>query len=545
MPTSFVPGQISAGHDCAHDQKCESLPVSEPIHPMFDPANLSDQEASRLRNLEALVAAGIEPYPARVKRTHTIADARDLFDRDEAGDAPLTVTGRIKRIRIMGKMSFADLEDGTGSIQMVLRKDSLPANFYDDVWKKLIDLGDFIGATGPLVVTKTGELSVDVRAVQFLAKALKPMPDKWHGVRDQEKRYRRRYIDLLANPPVRDIFRTRAAIVRALRDFLDSEGFLEVETPILQPLYGGAAARPFVTHHNQLHQDLYLRISFELYLKRLIVGGYDRVYEIGRDFRNEGVSFKHNPEFTQLEFYEAYADYQDVMRRTEEMVAFVARQVTGGTTITWGEHTVDLTPPWRRLPLRQAILDATDIDYEAYPDAESLAAEMRRLGHDPDPRSNWGKLVDSLMAKHVEPHLIQPTFLTDYPLDVSPLAKGSPDDSRLVERFEGFMVGMEVCNAFSELNDPIDQLRRFIDEAYRARHGDEEAHPIDEDYVEALSYGMPPTGGFGMGVDRLTMILTDTDTIREVILFPHLRTVRDGGGDEEDDGDSEEVPSAQ
>ena len=294
-----------------------------------------------------------------------------------------------------------------------------------------------------------------------------------------------------------------------------------------------------------MHQDLYLRISFELYLKRLIVGGYDRVYEIGRDFRNEGVSFKHNPEFTQLEFYEAYADYQDVMRRTEEMVAYVARQVTGGTTITWGEHTVDLTPPWRRLPLRQAILDATDIDYEAYPDAESLAAEMRRLGHDPDPRSNWGKLVDSLMAKHVEPHLIQPTFLTDYPLDVSPLAKGSPDDSRLVERFEGFMVGMEVCNAFSELNDPIDQLRRFIDEAYRARHGDEEAHPIDEDYVEALSYGMPPTGGFGMGVDRLTMILTDTDTIREVILFPHLRTVRDGGGDEEDDGDNEEVPSAQ
>ncbi len=543
MPNPFVPGQISAGHDCAHDQKCESLPVSEPIHPIFDPANLTDQEVSRLRNLEALAAAGIDPYPARVKRTHTVADARALFDRGEAGDAPVTVTGRIKRMRIMGKMSFADLEDGTGSIQMVLRKDSLPANFYDDVWKKLIDLGDFVGATGPLVVTKTGELSVDVREVQFLSKALKPMPDKWHGVRDQEKRYRRRYVDLLANPPVRDIFRTRAAIVRALRDFLDAEGFLEVETPILQPLYGGAAARPFVTHHNQLHQDLYLRISFELYLKRLIVGGYDRVYEIGRDFRNEGVSFKHNPEFTQLEFYEAYADYQDVMRRTEEMVAYVARQVTGGTTITWQGHTVDLTPPWRRLPLREAILDATDIDYEAYPDAESLAAEMRRLGHDPDPRSNWGKLVDSLMAKHVEPHLIQPTFLTDYPLDVSPLAKGSPDDPRLVERFEGFMVGMEVCNAFSELNDPIDQLRRFIDEAYRARHGDEEAHPVDEDYIEALSYGMPPTGGFGMGVDRLTMILTDTDTIREVILFPHLRTIREGG--EEDEGAGDEVPSAQ
>ncbi|MCB9114229.1 MAG: lysine--tRNA ligase [Caldilinea sp.] len=517
--------------------------MSESIHPIFEPANLSDQERSRLHNLEALVAAGIEPYPARVKRTHTVADARALFERGDAGEDAVTVTGRIKRMRIMGKMSFADLEDGTGSIQLVLRKDSLPANFYDDVWKKLIDLGDFVGATGPLVVTKTGELSVDVREVQFLSKALKPMPDKWHGVRDQEKRYRRRYVDLLANPPVRDIFRTRAVIVRALRDFLDGEGFLEVETPILQPLYGGAAARPFVTHHNQLHQDLYLRISFELYLKRLIVGGYDRVYEIGRDFRNEGVSFKHNPEFTQLEFYEAYADYQDVMRRTEEMVAHVARQVTGGTTITWQGHTVDLTPPWRRLPLREAILEATDIDYEAYPDAESLAAEMRRLGHDPDPRSNWGKLVDSLMAKHVEPHLIQPTFLTDYPLDVSPLAKGSPDDPRLVERFEGFMVGMEICNAFSELNDPIDQLRRFIDEAYRARHGDEEAHPVDEDYIEALSYGMPPTGGFGMGVDRLTMILTDTDTIREVILFPHLRTIREGG--EEEEGAGEDVPSAQ
>ncbi len=543
MRSDFVPGRVSAGHTYAHDQKCEGMRVSEPIHPVFDPANLSDQEVSRLRNLEALAAAGIDPYPARVKRTHTIADARALFDRGDAGDEAVTVTGRIKRMRIMGKMSFADLEDGTGSIQLVLRKDSLPANFYDDVWKKLIDLGDFVGATGALVVTKTGELSVDVREVQFLSKALKPMPDKWHGVRDQEKRYRRRYVDLLANPPVRDIFRTRAAIVRALRDFLDGKGFLEVETPILQPLYGGAAARPFVTHHNQLHQDLYLRISFELYLKRLIVGGYDRVYEIGRDFRNEGVSFKHNPEFTQLEFYEAYADYQDVMRRTEEMVAHVARQVTGGTTITWQGHTVDLTPPWRRLPLREAILDATDIDYEAYPDAESLAAEMRRLGHDPDPRSNWGKLVDSLMAKHVEPHLIQPTFLTDYPLDVSPLAKGSPDDPRLVERFEGFMVGMEICNAFSELNDPIDQLRRFIDEAYRARHGDEEAHPVDEDYIEALSYGMPPTGGFGMGVDRLTMILTDTDTIREVILFPHLRTIREGG--EEDEGAGDEVPSAQ
>jgi len=499
---------------------------------MFDPANLSDQEQARVNNRRGLIEANIDPFPSRVARTHTVAEARDLYDAGESGDRQVTVTGRIKRMRVMGKMSFADLEDGTGTLQIVLRKDNLPENVYEDIWKKLVDLGDFVGAAGPLFQTKTGELSVEVHGLQYLSKALKPMPDKWHGVRDQETRYRRRYVDLMANPPVRDIFRTRAAIVRALREYLDGQDFLEVETPILQPIYGGAAARPFVTHHNQLHQDLYLRISFELYLKRLIVGGYDRVYEIGRDFRNEGVSFKHNPEFTQLEFYEAYADYHAVMRRTEEMVAHVAKKVMGGYMLTWQGHDIDLQPPWRRIPLRQAILEATGIDYEAFPDAESLAAAMRQNGHAPDPKSNWGKLVDSLMAKHVEPHLIQPTFLIDYPRDVSPLAKGSPDDPRQVERFEGFMAGMELCNAFSELNDPIDQLQRFVDENYRARHGDEEAHPIDEDYIEALSYGMPPTGGFGMGVDRLTMLFTDKETIREVILFPHLRSVRDEAGEE-------------
>jgi lysyl-tRNA synthetase class 2 len=509
------------------------------MHPLFDPANLGDQEAARLENLRGLQAAGFDPYPARVRRTHTVAQARDLYDSGGAGEQEVTVTGRIKRMRIMGKMSFADLEDGTGTIQIVLRKDNLPDGLYDEVWRKLVDLGDFVGVTGPLFVTKTNELSVEVHGLQFLSKALKPMPDKWHGVRDQEKRYRQRYVDLLANQPVREIFRTRAAIIRALREYLDGEDFLEVETPILQPIYGGAAARPFVTHHNQLHQELYLRISFELYLKRLIVGGFDRVYEIGRDFRNEGVSFKHNPEFTQLEFYEAYADYQDIMHRTEQMVAYVAQKITGGYMITWQGHDIDLRPPWKRIPLRQAILEATDIDYEAFGDAESLAAEMRRLGHDPDPRSNWGKLVDSLMAKHVEPYLIQPTFLTDYPRDVSPLAKGSPEDARLVERFEGFMGGLEVCNAFSELNDPIDQLQRFVDENYRARHGDEEAHPIDEDYIRALAYGMPPTGGFGMGIDRLTMLFTDKDTIREVILFPHLRTVRESGEEEDQAAEGE------
>ncbi len=507
----------------------------------FNPKKLSDQEQARLSNLAALRDAGIEPYPARVKRTHTIAEARALYEEGQAEERLVTVTGRLKRIRVMGKMSFADLEDGTGQIQLVIKRDSLPEGWYNTVWKKLIDLGDFVGATGALIVTKTGELSVDVESMQFLSKALKPMPDKWHGVKDPETRYRRRYVDLLANPDVREIFRIRSAVMRALREYLDGEGFLEVETPILQPIYGGAAARPFVTHHNQLHQDLYLRISFELYLKRLLVGGYDRIYEIGRDFRNEGVSFKHNPEFTQLEFYEAYADYYDVMRRTEEMIAHAARQATGGLTIEWQGHTIDLTPPWTRLPLRQAILDATGIDYEAYPDAKSLAEAMRAIGHEPDPRSSWGKLVDSLMAKHVEPNLIQPTFLIDYPRDVSPLAKASDEDPRQVERFEGFVAGMELCNAFSELNDPIDQLQRFVDENYRAAHGDDEAHPIDLDYIEALSYGMPPAGGFGMGVDRLTMLFTDRDTIREVLLFPHLRA----GGEAKEEAKSQDEAQSE
>lgn len=499
---------------------------------LFDPSNLTDQEQARLTNLRGLIAAGIDPYPARVHRTHTVAAARALYESG-AGDAVVTVTGRLKRIRIMGKMSFADLEDGTGSIQVLLRRDTLPEGFYDDIWKKLIDLGDFIGATGKLTITKTGEVSVDATSIQFLSKMLKPMPDKWHGVRDRETRYRRRYVDLIANPEVRDLFRMRAAIIRAIRQYFDNEDFLEVETPILQPIYGGAAAKPFVTHHNQLHQDLYLRISFELYLKRLTVGGFDRVYEIGRDFRNEGVSFKHNPEFTQLEFYEAYTDYEGVMRRTEEMIAYVAQQVTGGNSISFQGHTIDLKPPWKRIPLRQAILDACDIDYEQFPDAQSLAQAMRSIGLSPDPEATWGKLVDSLMGRFVEPNLIQPTFLIDYPLDISPLAKGSPDDARLVERFEGFIGGMEFCNAFSELNNPIDQLQRFVDENYRARHGDDEAHPIDVDYIEALSFGLPPTGGFGMGVDRLTMIFTDRETIREVILFPHLRSHKDEPEDDE------------
>lgn len=508
--------------------------MTDSAHNLFDPNNLSDQEQARLNNLQKLLDAGITPFPARVQRTHTIAEARALYESGEAGEQPVSVAGRLKRIRVMGKISFADLEDSTGQVQVLVRRDAVGEQWYNEIWKGAIDLGDFISATGPIGVTKTGEVSVEAQSVQFLSKALKPMPDKWHGVRDVELRYRRRYVDLLANTEVREIFRKRAAVVRGLREYLDNEGFLEVETPILQPIYGGAAAKPFVTHHNQLHQDLYLRISFELYLKRLLVGGLDRVYEIGRDFRNEGVSFKHNPEFTMLEFYEAYADYADIMRRTEQMIAQVAERVNGSLQLTWQGHQIDLTPPWRRIPLRQAILEAADIDYEAFPDAESLGQEMRRHGIEVDPKLPWGKLVDKLLSQFVEPNLIQPTFLIDYPRDVSPLAKGSPENPRMVERFEGFMAGMEICNAFSEINDPIDQLQRFLDESYHADQ-DEEAHPVDVDYIEALSYGMPPAGGFGLGIDRLTMLLTDRDTIREVILFPHLRSQKEENDEEEDD----------
>ncbi|MFN8443602.1 MAG: lysine--tRNA ligase [Caldilineaceae bacterium] len=495
-------------------------------HPLFDPANLTDQEQERIKKLQGLVEAGIDPYPPRARRTHTIAQARAAYEQNSDAEHIVSVTGRLRSNRDMGKLSFADLEDGTGRIQVLVKRDAMPEGWYANIWKKLVDLGDFVGFTGKLFVTRTGELTVEASDFQYLSKTLKPMPDKWHGVTDPEKRFRRRYVDLIANAEVRDLFRTRAKIVSAIREYFDSNDFLEVETPILQPIYGGAAARPFVTHHNQLKQDLYLRISFELYLKRLIAGGFDRVYEIGRDFRNEGVSFKHNPEFTMLEFYEAYADYQDVMKRTEDVVAHVAKKLTGGYKLQWGGHEIDVTPPWTRITLRNAILDASDIDYEAFPDAEALSNEMKRNKIDHDPKLPWGKLVDKLLSQFVEPNLIQPTFLIDYPRDVSPLSKGSPDDPRLVERFEGFMCGMEICNAFSEINDPQDQLQRFIDENYRAAQ-DEEAHPVDEDYIEALSYGMPPTGGFGMGIDRLTMLMTGKDTIREVILFPHLRSVKE------------------
>jgi lysyl-tRNA synthetase class 2 len=485
---------------------------------------LSDLELERLGKVERLRARGVEPYPPRVERTHTTAEAIAAYGAAEPGQASIaaTVTGRMVLFRAMGKASFAHLEDGAGRLQLYFRRDEVGDEAYQ-MLQKDIDLGDFLEATGAMFRTKTGEVSLRVASFRLIAKAITPPPEKWHGLKDVETRYRQRYADLLSNPEAREVFRTRARIISALRRFLDEHGFLEVETPILQPLYGGAAARPFVTHHNQLHQDLYLRISFELYLKRLLVGMVDRVYEIGRDFRNEGVSFKNNPEFTMLEFYAAYFDYNDVMKLTEEMVAYVAGQVLGTTRIQSGGVTIELAPPWLRIPMREAVLEMTGIDYMQYLDAGSLRTAIRsRGGHAPDD-ATWGKLIDGLMGDFVEPKLIQPTILYDYPRDISPFAKRKPGDDFHVERFEFFINGVEMGNAFTELNDPVDQEQRFLDMARLYGAEDEESHPLDEDYLRAMRYGMPPNGGFGMGVDRLAMLFTGKESIREVILFPHLR----------------------
>lgn len=497
---------------------------------------LGDQEQQRQLKLERLRAAGIDPYPPRTGRTHTTAEAiaalealHQSAEPETAEPIVVTVVGRLVSSRIMGKTSFAHIEDDSGRIQLYLRHDVLGEQPYT-LFKQDLDLGDFVEATGQAFFTRTGEPSIRVENLRVLAKALRPLPvvkekdgQIFDAFSDKEQRYRQRYVDLAVNPDVREIFRIRARIISAIRRFLDERGFLEVETPVLQPLYGGAAARPFETYHNQLKQKLYLRISDELYLKRLIVGGFERVYEIGRDFRNEGVSYKHNPEFTQIEFYAAYADYHDVMSLTEEMVAYAAQEALGTCKITRDGHEIDLTPPWRRRKLRDAIREITGIDYADHPDAESLYQAIVQMGGTPERKAQWGKLIDPTLINYVEAKLIQPTFLYDYPLEVSPLAKRKPGEPDTVERFEFFIGGTELGNAFSEINDPLDQRERFLATSKALAQGDEEAHPLDEDYVTALSYGMPPTGGFGMGIDRLTMLFAGKESLREVILFPHLR----------------------
>ena len=494
-------------------------------------------EKIRLEKIEELRQEGVEPYPTRAERTHTSAQAIAEFEKGEkeGKEVKATLAGRIRATRAMGKITFAHIEDGAGRIQLFLRMNELGQERVD-YFSKMFDIGDFIQASGVMMRTRTGEATLHVHDFKMLAKAVSPLPAakdevteagetvRHAALEDPELRARQRYADLAVNAEVRETFRKRAAIVRGLRGFLDDHGFLEVETPILQPIYGGAAAKPFTTHHNQLKQDLFLRISFELYLKRLLVGNLERVYEIGRDFRNEGVSFKHNPEFTQLEFYWAYADYLQVMELTEQMVSSVCQQVNGSMKVTYQEHEIDFTPPWSRLSMRDGILKASQIDISEYPTAESLYQAIIKTGAQPDPKATRGKLIDFLLSEFLEPTLVQPTFLFDYPRDISPLAKSKPGEPLTVERFEGYVAGFELCNAFTELNDPLDQEQRFLEMGRDYTAEDEEQHPMDEDYLRAMRYGMPPCGGFGMGVDRLTMLLTDKHSIREVLLFPHLRS---------------------
>jgi lysyl-tRNA synthetase, class II len=478
----------------------------------------------KLDKMTALRTAGIEPYPYGYHRTHTAKQAVEVVEANketlQTQEFKVNVAGRIMSKRGMGKTAFMDLRDGSGKIQLFFRINNLNEK-YEQI--KDIDIGDIVGAQGKLFVTRTGEPTIEVQDFTLLAKAIQPLPEKWHGLVDVEKRYRQRYIDLISNPDVKKIFEIRSKTISAVRDFLNKRGFMEVETPVLQPEAGGASAKPFITHYNALDRDFYLRIALELHLKRLIIGGFDKVYEMGHVFRNEGIDFKHNPEYTLLETYEAYADYQDVMKMVENMISSVCQQVLGTMKVEYNGQTIDFTPPWKRLEMHQAVIQYADLDYDQYPDTESLKAEMTRRGMQFDPNKERGKLIDELVSTYVDPNLIQPTFLYDYPIELSPLAKKKPGSDRVVERFEPYAGGMEIGNAFTELNDPIDQRQRFMKQMEERARGDEEAPKIDEDFVLAMEHGMPPTGGLGIGIDRVIMLFTNQTSIREVILFPALK----------------------
>lgn len=489
-------------------------------HPLPNPLPTEGEGTDRLREqrlekLERIRQSGLNPWPTRFERSHTTAEARAAFSSNDV-QTPARMAGRLTAFRDLGGMSFARLQDGAGKLQLSFHKEDSEARYE---WLRELDIGDFVGVDGYLWQTKRGEVTLRVESVELLAKSLRPLPEKWHGLQDPEKRYRQRYLDLISNDEVKAVFEKRTRIMRSLRAFLDERGFLEVETPALQPLYGGAAARPFVTHHNALDRELFLRISDELYLKRLIIGGFDMVYEVSKDFRNEGIDVRHNPEFTMLELYQAYADLGDVMALTEKLIRTLALEVTDGGRVRYGELDLDYGPAFGRITVREAVQRWAGVDVMDASDEQ--LAEKAKI----PVAAGRGKLIGELLDEYVEPQLIQPTFLTDWPVELSPLAKRRVDEPRLVERFELFVAGIELANAFSELNDPLDQRERLAVLAQRRAEGDEEAAPIDEDFIEAMEFGMPPTGGMGMGIDRLTMLLTGQTSIREVILFPQLRSL--------------------
>ncbi|HYN20530.1 MAG TPA: lysine--tRNA ligase [Thermoanaerobaculia bacterium] len=492
-------------------------------------SELDEQIQNRREKRQRLAEAGIQPYPHRFEWDLEPADLKARYggktaeELEQAG-LRLRVPGRVRSIRQHGKSAFVDLHDGKEKLQLFIRKDRLPERV--SLILENLDLGDVLGATGKLIRTRTGELSLMVEDLEFLSKALRPLPEKWHGLTDVEVRYRQRYLDLASNEESRMVFEVRAAIVKGMRDFLDRHSFLEVETPMMHLMPGGATARPFKTHHNALDLDLYLRIAPELFLKRLLVGGIPRVYEINRNFRNEGISTRHNPEFTMLEFYWAYADYRDMMDLTEEMLtglAEIARSVQGKEEITWQGKAIDLTRPWPRLTMREAIAQLGGVEAARLETAESVREVMEERGLAIPPGGTYGHLLMALFEETAEEHLQRPTFITDHPVEVSPLAKQRPGDERFTERFELYIAGMEIANAFSELNDPDVQAERFHQQVAARERGDVEAHLFDHDYIRALEHAMPPAAGNGIGVDRLTMLLTDRASIRDVILFPLMR----------------------
>ena len=505
-------------------------------------AEHSEQEMIRRNSLQEIRDLGINPYPAKMYPVNALtADIKDNYDPEKNNFQDVCIAGRIMSRRIMGKASFAEIQDSKGKIQVYLNRDELcpeeDKTLYNIVFKKHLDIGDIIGIRGYAFVTQVGELSIFAKELTILSKSIRPLPvvkekdgKTFDAFTDPEQRYRQRYLDLVVNPRIKDTFVKRSRLVQSMRNYLDSKGYLEVETPVLQPIYGGAAARPFKTHHHTLNQTLYLRIANELYLKKLIVGGFDGVYEFAKDFRNEGMDRFHNPEFTQMELYVAYKDYFWMMETVEEMIEKIALDLHGTTEVKVGENTLDFKRPWKRFTMFGAIEHFTGIDVSKM-DEKELLSTCKKLKIETDPSMGKGKLIDEIFGEYCEPKLIQPTFITDYPIEMSPLAKKHRSETGLVERFEAICNGKEICNAYSELNDPVDQRERFEEQLLLARRGDEEAMMLDEDFLRAIELGMPPTSGLGIGIDRLTMIMTDSSSIQDVIFFPQMRpekkTVRD------------------
>ena len=495
---------------------------------------MKTEAENRREKLAAIKAAGADAYPNDFKVTHTVADLKEIIDRDPGSlteDGPeFAAAGRLIAVNRFGKAAFMRFRDRTGQLQVYLRKDRMAEDAF--ALGKTFDIGDMAGFTGSLFQTSTGEWTLLVSGARLLVKALKPLPEKFHGLKDPEKRYRQRYLDLMVNMDVREIFLRRSRMVQEIRNFLCERDFLEVETPMMQAIAGGAEAKPFKTYHNALGMDLFLRIAPELYLKRLVVGGLERVFEINRNFRNEGISTQHNPEFTMLEFYQSYATYEDLMSLTEDLFVRVAKAVTGSANLVYQGREIILTPPWKRITLHNALWEMGDVPKEIQGDREKLLAFAASRQVPVDPKAKLGKILTKLFDVLVEPQLIQPTFITAYPVEVSPLSRRNAKNPDVTDRFELFIAGREIANGFSELNDPDDQRGRFCDQVREREAGDEEAHSMDEDYVEALEYGLPPTAGEGIGIDRLAMLLTDAASIREVILFPLLKDSAKAGQDE-------------